>query len=140
MKKNCLDVCGLLETKMHFFKVAFIHKLRLQHWKFLTNVGMASNARIVVFWNPSTVIIDFLDCSAQGLNVAIYSLVHQLKFTATFIYGFNTIIARRSLWADLRGWQPNGSWLILGDFNSVLSQGDKHNGEAVSTYEVSDFR
>jgi len=31
-------------------------------------------------------------------------------------------------------------WLLLGDFNSILSQEDKHNGEPVSTYEISDFR
>jgi hypothetical protein len=27
-----------------------------------------------------------------------------------------------------------------GDFNSILSQEDKHNGAAVSTYETTDFR
>jgi hypothetical protein len=30
--------------------------------------------------------------------------------------------------------------MVLGDFNYVLSQVDKHNGAAVSTYETSDFR
>jgi hypothetical protein len=30
--------------------------------------------------------------------------------------------------------------MILGDFNSILSQEDKHNGDSVSSYEVSDFR
>jgi len=30
--------------------------------------------------------------------------------------------------------------MVLGDFNSVLSQADKHNDETVSTYETSDFK
>ncbi|XP_073263197.1 uncharacterized protein [Populus alba] len=30
--------------------------------------------------------------------------------------------------------------MVLGDFNSVLSSADKHNGEAVSLYEITDFR
>jgi hypothetical protein len=30
--------------------------------------------------------------------------------------------------------------MVLGDFNSVLSSADKHNGAAVSLYETSDFR
>jgi hypothetical protein len=30
--------------------------------------------------------------------------------------------------------------MVLGDFNYVLSSTDKHNGEAVSSYEISDFR
>jgi hypothetical protein len=33
-----------------------------------------------------------------------------------------------------------GPWIVLGDFNSILSQEDKHNGDPVSSYEVSDFR
>jgi endonuclease/exonuclease/phosphatase family metal-dependent hydrolase len=37
-------------------------------------------------------------------------------------------------------WCPNAPWLILGDFNSMLSQADKHNGVSVSSYEVADFR
>ncbi|KAJ6323972.1 hypothetical protein OIU76_011301 [Salix suchowensis] len=61
-------------------------------------------------------------------------------YTPTFIYGFNTISARRTLWADLRRWSVDSPWLLLGDFNSILSQEDKHNGTPVSTYEISDFR
>jgi hypothetical protein len=30
--------------------------------------------------------------------------------------------------------------MIFGDFNSILSQEDKHNGVFVSSYEVSDFK
>ncbi|KAJ6907745.1 hypothetical protein NC651_018242 [Populus alba x Populus x berolinensis] len=78
--------------------------------------------------------------TAQGLHVLISSLVHQFKFYSSFVYGFNTIIARRTLWDDLRNWSPNSPRLILGDFNSLLSQSYKHRGELVSTYETSDFR
>ena len=73
MKKHKLDVCGLLETKLHSSKVSSTHKFRMKHWNFLTNATAASNARIVVFWNPSTVKVDLPDCSAQGLHVIINS-------------------------------------------------------------------
>jgi hypothetical protein len=66
--------------------------------------------------------------------------VQQFSFTATFIYGFNTITTRRALWEDLRSWGMDSPWLLLGDFNSILSQEDNHNGEPVSTYETSDFK
>nr|TKR85206.1 hypothetical protein D5086_0000250120 [Populus alba] len=117
-----------------------MRQFRLKNWKVLSNAAAASTARIVVFWNPTTVNIDLLGFSAQGLHVLISSLVHQIKFFASFVYGFNTIIARRALWDDLRNWSPNSPWLILGDFNSLLSQSDKHHGELVSSYETSDFR
>nr|TKS05769.1 hypothetical protein D5086_0000129850 [Populus alba] len=62
------------------------------------------------------------------------------NFTASFVYGFNTISLRRSLWDDLRRWSPNTPWLVLADFNSVLSQEDKHSGAPVTSYEITDFR
>jgi hypothetical protein len=30
--------------------------------------------------------------------------------------------------------------MVLGDFNFMLSSTDKHNGEDVSSYEISDFQ
>jgi len=44
------------------------------------------------------------------------------------------------LWGELRRWNSNSPWMVFGDFNSVLSSADKHNGAAVSLYETSDFR
>jgi hypothetical protein len=78
--------------------------------------------------------------SDQELHVIIHCLIHHFSFAATFMYGFNTITARRALWDDLRRWSPNSPWLVLGDFNSMLSQEDKYNGAPVSSYEVLDFR
>ncbi|XP_011004865.1 PREDICTED: uncharacterized protein LOC105111252 [Populus euphratica] len=121
-------------------QLEYQRKFRLAKWKMLTNAAAAPTARIVVLWNPTTVQVDLIGYSAQGLHVFISSLVSQFRFYATFVYGFNTVLARRSLWAELRNWSPNSPWLILGDFNSLLSQTDKHQGEAVSTYETADFR
>jgi len=140
MKKNKLDVFGLVETKLTTSAVSFMHKLRLKNWNFLSNVATANTARILVFWNPSTVKVELIDFTAQGLHVTISSLVNQCVFLATFVYGYNTVIARRALWEDLQKWSSKSPWIILGDFNSILSQDDKHNGEPVSSYEISDFR
>ncbi|KAL9347262.1 hypothetical protein Peur_058628 [Populus x canadensis] len=140
MRKNKLDVCGLLETKLVSFKMTSMQKFRLKKWKVLSNAAAASTARIVVLWNPATVNVDLIGFSAQGLHVLIYSLVHQFRFYASFVYGLNTVTAKRSLWTDLRNWSPNSPWLILGDFNSLLSQADKHHGKPVSNYEIADFR
>ena len=63
----------------------------------------------------------------------------QVSFHATFVYGLHTIVDRRDLWDSLRMWCPSGPWLVLGDFNSILSQDDKLNGNVVSMYEIDDF-
>ena len=103
----------------------------------MTNVIASSTARIVIFWNSSTIKVDFVDCSAQCVHVVINSLV--ISFHATFVYGLHTIVDRRDLWDSLRMWCPSDPWLVLGDFNSILSQDDKLNGNAISLYETNDF-
>ena len=102
IKKHKMDVCGLLETKLLPFRVASMHKLRLKHWKYFTNAEIAGTARIVVFNNPATVKLDFLASSTQAIHFSVTSLISQLSFKLTFVYGFNTISARRSLWGELR--------------------------------------
>nr|TKS07847.1 hypothetical protein D5086_0000108870 [Populus alba] len=139
MKKNKLDVCGLLETKMLPARIASMHARRLKHWQYLSNAELAHTARIVLFWNPDTVHVTLLASSAQAIHISITCLISHVSFKATFVYGFNSITARRPLWEELRSWNSNHPWLILGDFNSLLSPFDKHNGGAISSYEVSDF-
>lgn len=112
----------------------------MKSWKFLCNSLVAPNARVVVFWNPITVNDHLLDFLAQAIHVFISSLKNHYTFIASFVYGFNNIQARRALWEDLRRWSPNSQWLVLDDFNSLLSQKDKHNGAHVTSYKVSDFR
>jgi hypothetical protein len=34
MKKNKLDICGLVETKLSSSAVSFMHNLRLKNWSF----------------------------------------------------------------------------------------------------------
>ncbi|KAJ6291204.1 hypothetical protein OIU76_023294 [Salix suchowensis] len=139
MKKSKVDVCGLLETKLSLSKVLSLQKFRLKKWKFLSNVASSSFARIVVFWNPSSVSVDLVGSSSQGLHVLVKSLVSQVEFHITFVYGLHTIVARRALWDSLRDWCLPSPWMVLGDFNSLLSQDDKLNGTAVSMYETADF-
>ena len=94
----------------------------------------------MVFWNPSTVTVDIHACSAQAIHLSVHSLISQFHFKVTFVYGYHSIAARRSLWYDLSCWNPLCPWMVLGDFNPILSPSDKHNGEPVSNYETSDFR
>jgi len=82
---------------------------------------VASTTRIVLFWNPSTVNVVLFKFSAQVVHVLITCLESYYSFTASFVYGFNTISLWRSLWDDLQRWIPNSPWLVLGDFNSRIN-------------------
>jgi hypothetical protein len=62
----------------------------------------AGTARVVVLWNPSTVHVELIDSSPQAIHISIHSLSTHHTFAATFVYGFNTIIASRSFWDSLK--------------------------------------
>ncbi|KAJ6300775.1 hypothetical protein OIU76_021548 [Salix suchowensis] len=87
------------------------HEFRLKRWKFLTNVVASSATRIVILRNPSIVKVDFVDSSAQGVHVVISSLMSQVSFHVTFVYGLHTIVDRRDLW---------GQSLFVGSFGSLV--------------------
>ncbi|KAJ6352919.1 hypothetical protein OIU76_002021 [Salix suchowensis] len=92
MKKKKVDVCGLLENKMSSSNVESMQKLRWKHWKLLTNVAMSSSPKIVIFWNPSTVMVDLVDCSSQGIYVVLRCLVSHISFHVTFVYGLHMLL------------------------------------------------
>ncbi|KAF3619943.1 hypothetical protein FXO38_32633 [Capsicum annuum] len=60
----------------------------------------------------------------------------------TFVYGFNTPAARRTLWDHLRhiGANCQNLWVVLGDFNAILSHDYMINGEPITPQELVDFQ
>nr|TKS16686.1 hypothetical protein D5086_0000020940 [Populus alba] len=115
MKKNKLDVCGLLETKMLPARIASMHARRLKLWKYLSNAESATRLGFFSFGSLIQCMLLCLPPLAQS-----HSRFHLLLNLP-------------------RAGIPSHPWLILGYFNSLLSSSDKHNGEAISSYEVSDF-
>jgi hypothetical protein len=79
MKKQHIDVCGLLETKLLSSKLCHMYKFRLKHYKLLSNIDVASNAIIIVLWNPNTIHIDLISMSDQGIHVIIHCLIHHFS-------------------------------------------------------------
>lgn len=56
------------------------------------------------------------------------------------VYGLHTVETSRALWRDLLSLVVTTfSWLLLGDFNSVLASSDRINGAPISQYEIQDF-
>ena len=139
LKKNKVDICALVEAKINRSKIEKLRSFRLKNWKIISNARGSAGARIVLIWNPDSVALDVLHSSDQAIDVKITSLVDHKQFSACFVYGFNSIVQRRELWDNLRAWNPASPWMVLGDFNAILEQGDRHGVSLPSSYEISDF-
>ena len=63
------------------------------------------------------------------------------QFNVTVVYGYNTAEMRRSLWTELKMLTHGVSepWIIIGDFNAVLSPKDRLDGVPVTLNEIKDF-
>lgn len=60
----------------------------------------------------------------------------------TMIYGFNTRELHKGLWQELNNivLGINFPWIIIGDFNVVLSPQDRQAGNAVIMVNIKDFQ
>lgn len=59
----------------------------------------------------------------------------------TVVYGFNSVEGMRSLWSDITatGGGVNGPWLLMGNFNVVLSQDERISRAQTSDQAINEF-
>lgn len=105
------------------------------------NFDMHEAGRIAIIWDPRHANVEVLDVSPQVIHTSITYTVSLRKFYVSFVYGLQSVVERRSLWQSLLqfGSRLEQSWLVLGDFNSVLNSNDRHGHTNVTSYEVRDF-
>lgn len=116
-------------------------RIKFPTWQQL-NFQAHPAGRIVVLWDPSKVCIEQMEVSPQAIHCAVTCKVTTVFFTVSFVYALHSIVSRRPLWYDLVdfGQRLNSPWLVVGDFNSVLSPDERCNGVPVSAYESKDLQ
>lgn len=82
--------------------------------------------------------------------MASYQMVHcivkdrgsDFSCELTFVYSYNTNAERKEMLNQLRSLHNNinDPWLVMGDFNTILSVSDRMNGNLVNQTEVQDFQ
>ena len=142
IKEHSLDVVGILESKIKAAKLDWIMKVKFPGWKQVNNFDHHAAGRIFVIWNPAKVDLVPLGFSAQVIHCRVTCLTTAKAACMSFVYGLHSIVARRPLWSSLMDFGERCSvpWVLLGDFNSILSAGERVNGVEASSYEISDFR
>ncbi|XP_073021246.1 uncharacterized protein [Primulina eburnea] len=141
MSTHRIDVFGILESKFDDMALNNMLRVRFQGMHVVNNFHLSPKGRIFVLWNPLVVDLDVIGLHEQYIHVRITCRRTQHTFYATFVYGLNTICQRRLLWNDLIsfGTTCREPWMLLGDFNNVLSQEEKLGGLKVKNYETKDF-
>ncbi|XP_075101661.1 uncharacterized protein LOC142177098 [Nicotiana tabacum] len=106
------------------------------------NYSQAPNGRICVGWKQRDVTVIILESTTQLVHCQVEDRSSQFKCKISFVYGFNTIAARKTLWDTLRltGRNMDDPWVVLGDLNTVLYADDRINGIPVHLTKTVDFQ
>ncbi|XP_060960884.1 uncharacterized protein LOC133031410 [Cannabis sativa] len=124
------DLVGLLETRVKSSKLGDLYQRMFQGWCFTTNLAWHKGGRIIMAWNHLLFNITIIKCTSQMIHSHIETLNNRYKFFITFVYGFNDENGRKVLWNDLRSVSSQEPWLILGDFNDILSKDERIGDKA----------
>ena len=71
VRKNCISLLGLVETKVRLEKSSFIFKNLLVGWQVLHNYNFNPSGRIWVLWNPEVVDVKLEYASDQIIHTHV---------------------------------------------------------------------
>ena len=79
--------------------------------------------------SPEVLDVSPIHLSAQLINVSVTIIDKQTSFLASFVYGFNNLGTRLTLWDDIKHLSSQRPWILLGDFNVVRYQQERLGGD-----------
>lgn len=74
--------------------------LFLEDGIFFANWEHHRTARIVVVWSPN-VLATIYKATTQTVTCGFFMPLENISLTVTYVYGFNEVERRRSLWGEL---------------------------------------
>ncbi|KAK6793474.1 hypothetical protein RDI58_006927 [Solanum bulbocastanum] len=124
VKRNKVTIIAILEHRVRKEKAGSIINKIMPRWEWCTN---KVRGRIWIVWNPNMVEFKRVESSVQYVHGMVDMQQSGFKFLFTAVYGLHTIAIRSSLWEKVKQLSTHirESWLIIGDFNSILTQEDK---------------
>ncbi|KAJ8430287.1 hypothetical protein Cgig2_024719 [Carnegiea gigantea] len=130
---------GFLETKAKDYNIKQVMSRVCPNWQWEHNATMTNRGKIILSWHPRRYQFIIILKTDQLIHGEAIHLPTNQKFT--FLYGKNLEEQRLPLWENLMALSQTleDPWCVLGDFNSVLHQGERIGGLAVTDGEVKDF-
>jgi hypothetical protein len=96
---------------------------------------------VALFWDES-IEVDLLGVGSRCIDVCIKNMPIEIKWRCTFVYGEPCASQRKNMWDLLRRIKPNatGPWLMAGDFNEALWQGEHFSKSRRNEKQMLEFR
>ena len=141
LNRNKITLACLVETRVKVSKASKIKNKMGNKWCWRDNYSCSPRGRIWVGWLSQFHKVQVLHIHAQFIHCRVET-ADKPYFFFTAVYGLHTVEDRRDLWRELLhiSGMLSSPWLLMGDFNSILSSEDRWNGAAVTVHETMDFQ
>ncbi|XP_050233163.1 uncharacterized protein LOC126681659 [Mercurialis annua] len=115
-------------------------KKKLPSWDVVHNYNVSSMGRIWILYNKDIVSINPLIKHNQFIHCSLSN--GDMKLNCTVVYGSYVSEQRLELWEKLRLISENMTekWVIMGDFNAVMSNSDRIGGVDIDSQAGLDFK
>lgn len=136
---HLLDIIALSETKQ---QDSYIEDkgLEMGFSKFVTVPPNGLSGGLVVFWRDS---VDISVCFSSFNLVDLFVKSNEGNFYLSFVYGNPNPSLRNHLWERLERTytaRKGSPWMIMGDFNEILSNSEKRGGRIRPEASFQDMR
>ncbi|XP_023637692.1 uncharacterized protein LOC111830242 [Capsella rubella] len=131
VSSNGLRVGCFLETHVTEANSSAVLAATLPGWRLASNYCCSELGRIWLVWHPSVSVLIFMKTD-QLIQCSIHLPNAPRSFAATFVYGRNSELERKTLWEDI-SWLASSSplkftpWILLGDFNQIASTSEHYS-------------
>lgn len=143
IKSNKINLIGLMETRVKKDIAKILSSEINRSFCWLDNYDYHFGGRIWIGFNKYFWDISVVAKSAQHITCKAFNKQSRVAFTISFIYGFNTGLARRGLWGELEHVSSivgNSAWVLSGDFNVCLDVNEKVGGNIHWNRDMEEFR
>ena len=90
IKKNKIDVIGLLETKMDQSSMDSFLLSYFPDWHHANNLAVINGRRIFLIWNPQTAAVNVASIEDRVIHTRIRCLRTLNEFNFSIVYGLYT--------------------------------------------------
>lgn len=131
VKMHSLDILIICEPKVQF-KNSKKYLLHLGFTDYEVMEARGFSGGIWLLWNNSKVKVDYVDSNAQSISVKVTG-DNGHSWLLSGVYGSTCNTVRTTLWDyfDTLTMQVNLPWMLVGDFNKLLSYSDKSGGSHI---------
>ncbi|XP_024984301.1 uncharacterized protein LOC112520235 [Cynara cardunculus var. scolymus] len=144
IRESNLHVCAALESRASVSSLPSICERVFGSWSWASNGSLClRGTRIIVAWNPVHVDMMLLNATDQVMHFQVKIRDSSKILFLSMVYAENYHIARRQLWASLKGHKhvvKDTPWFIMGDFNVALDPKDNSSGTSGPNRGMDDFR